>query len=49
MRKYVFNLESPTLLYANFVQFLKSFVDKYNDEHKKSYGFYTSSVGFNRE
>lgn len=49
IRTYIFNLESPTLLYAKFVDFLKAFIDKYNEDHKKSYGLYSSSVGFNRE
>lgn len=45
----MFALESPTLTNIKFVDFFKAFIDKYYEDHKKSYGFYSSSSGFNRE
>jgi hypothetical protein len=36
------------LIYASFIEFLKVFIEKYNEDNKRSYGYYTSSSGFNR-
>lgn len=49
LRKYVFSLSSPTISMSNYTDFFKGFVDKYVEDSKRVFAYYTSSSGFNKE
>lgn len=48
IRHYIYSLSAPTLSLSKYTDFFKGFIDRYYDESRRGYGFY-SPAGLNKE
>jgi hypothetical protein len=48
IRNYIYSLSAPTLAFSKYTDFFKGFIDRYYEDSRRGYGFY-SPAGLNKE